>query len=260
MVDVRSRRVVRVESLCRWRHPRLGLTPPDEFIPLVEHSALVGPFTLWVLDDALRQCRAWWGAGFRIGVSVNLSARNLHDPRLVPAVGDRLAHWGIEPAQLTVEITESAILADLNRAVEGIARLREMGVRVSVDDFGSGYSSFTQLVQLRVDEVKIDKSFVLDGSGGGGGAAVVRAITDLGHDLGLEVVVEGVEGRKAWDTLVGFGCDLAQGYFMGRPAPAEEISHWLRHSPWGVGSGEGSSGEGEPARDRGRRSRRGSAG
>lgn len=231
-INLQTSNVIGVEALVRWRHPRLGTVPPDQFIPLAEHTGLIKPLTLWVLNAALSQCRSWREAGVDLGVAVNLSARNLQDPQVSDQIADLLETWNVPPQMLELEITESVIMADPVRAMEILTRLSKMGVRLSIDDFGTGYSSLGYLKKLPVDEIKIDKSFVKEMAIDGDDTVLVRSIIDLAHNLGLQVIAEGVEDQETWDALVMLGSDAAQGYFMSRPIPADELGRWLRESPW----------------------------
>lgn len=231
-IKLQTSHVIGVEALVRWRHPRLGIIPPDQFITLAEHTGLIKPLTLWVLNAALSQCAQWRQAGLELSVAVNLSARNLQDPQVPDQIRDLLETWKVDPSQLELEITESVIMADPARAMEILTRLSGMGVRLSIDDFGTGYSSLGYLKKLPVDEIKIDKSFVKEMATDGDDTVIVRSIIDLAHNLGLQVIAEGVEDQETWDALVILGSDAAQGYFMSRPIPADELTRWLRDSPW----------------------------
>jgi len=235
-VDLTSGRVCGVEALVRWPHPdpERGLIPPDAFIPLAEQTGLIAPLTEWVLADAIRQSRVWRRAGLLLCVSVNLSMWNLHDPALPDRVAALLRAHGVPPAWLRLELTESALMSDTTRAMDVMARLARLGVRLAVDDFGSGYSSLAYLKTLPVDELKIDKGFVREMATDATDAAIVASTVALGHALGLRVVAEGIENRATWDRLVGMGCDVAQGYYLSRPLPADALAHWLRDSPWAV--------------------------
>jgi diguanylate cyclase (GGDEF)-like protein/PAS domain S-box-containing protein len=232
-VDLRSGSVIGAEALVRWRHPKRGLVPPGEFISLAEQGGLIKRLTRWVLGEAVDQCDAWRKTGTRLPVSVNLSARNLQDVQLLDEVPEMLARRRLEPDLLALEITETAVMADAPRAMETLRGLRANGVGLAVDDFGTGYSSLVYLRKLPVNQLKIDKSFVI------GMAAreeedeiIVRSTTDLGHHLGLQVVAEGVEDRPTFDRLGVLGCDAAQGYYMARPMTAPDLGIWLRQSPW----------------------------
>lgn len=216
----------KVEALVRWGHPSHGLLPPDDFIPSAEQSDLIKPLTAWVLNEALGQVHAWARAGIETGVSVNLSARNLLDRELPDAVAELLQTWQVPPAKLSLEITERSLIA--SEAEDTLTRLHALGVQISVDDFGTGYSSLAYLKRLPVNEIKIDKSFVQDMVTNRDGAAIVRSTIDLGHNLGLTVVAEGVEDAATADLLREFGCDFIQGYHISRPAAAAPLGPWLR--------------------------------
>jgi EAL domain-containing protein (putative c-di-GMP-specific phosphodiesterase class I) len=181
-----------------------------------------------VLRSALEQSRAWRAAGLALPVAVNLSMRNLHDPRLPEAVGEILEQTGVEPRWLKLEVTESGMMADPVRAMDNLARLREMGVSTAIDDFGTGYSSLSYLKRLPIDEFKIDKSFTRDMVANESDAAIVRASIDLGHHLGLTVVAEGIEDEATWNLLVALKCDIGQGYFLSRPLAPEDLIAWAR--------------------------------
>jgi len=233
-VDLTSGRVCGVEALVRWPHPERGLIPPDAFIPLAEQTGLIAPLTEWVLAEAVRQARAWQRAGLLLAVSVNLSMWNLHDPALPARVAGLLREHGLPPAWLRLELTESVLMADAERALDVLTRLSGLGVRLAVDDFGAGYSSLAYLKKLPVDELKIDQGFVRALATDATDAAIVASTVALGHALGLRVVAEGIEDRATWDRLVAMGCDVAQGYYMSRPLPADALARWLRDSPWAV--------------------------
>jgi diguanylate cyclase (GGDEF)-like protein len=227
-VNLRTDEIHGVEALVRWQHPERGLVPPDEFIPPAQKTGVIAPLTMFVLDEALRQCRTWSLQGQELCVAVNLSTRNLLDVHLPDTVGELLTRWEVPPRLLELEITESTILADPVRAMQILSRLNEMGIRLAIDDFGTGYSSLAYLKRLPVDELKIDKSFILGMEESENDAVIVRSTIDLGRNLGLRVVAEGVETAKAWRQLGQLGCDIAQGYYLSRPAPAEQLTEWLR--------------------------------
>ena len=219
--------VVGVELLVRWRHPVRGLVPPDDFIPVAERTGLLRPLTATVLGEGVAACAGWLRAGHRLTVAVNLSTRSLLDPDLVEDVMAVLALHGVDPALLTLEITEGSVMNDLAGTTLVLDRLHDAGVRLSVDDFGTGYSSLSYLSRLPVDEVKIDKHFVLGMAADDQDAAIVQSVIDLGANLGLEVVAEGVEDLPTWDRLVALGCDVAQGWYLGRPMPLADVLPWL---------------------------------
>ncbi|WP_158544456.1 bifunctional diguanylate cyclase/phosphodiesterase [Blastococcus sp. TBT05-19] len=219
--------VVRVEALVRWEHPELGWVSPDEFVPVAERSGLIRPLTTRVLDASLAACARWRAAGQDIGVAVNLSTRSLQDSDLLDDVERLLRRHGVPADRLTLEVTESSVMADPARAVALLHQVRALGVRLSLDDFGTGYSSLSYLQRLPVQEVKIDRSFVTGLGTEGENAAIVRAIVDLGRHLGLEVVAEGVEDQGTADVLTAMGCDLVQGWHLARAMPTDDLLPWL---------------------------------
>ncbi|SER76624.1 putative bifunctional diguanylate cyclase/phosphodiesterase [Actinokineospora terrae] len=227
-VALPSRQVLGVEALVRWRHPEFGRLDPDEFVPAVEAAGLVDALTTFVMDQALIRVRKWMDRGLRIAAAVNLSVRSLDDPSFPDRVAEALDRHGVPPELLTLELTESGVMADPQRALPVLRRLHTLGVVLAVDDFGTGYSSLAYLRQLPVDEVKIDKSFVLGMGTDLGDLAVVRSIVELGHSLGLTVVAEGVEDDAARDQLAGMGCDVAQGYLISRPLSESRLEAWLQ--------------------------------
>ncbi|MGC9669871.1 putative bifunctional diguanylate cyclase/phosphodiesterase [Planosporangium sp. 12N6] len=219
--------VTGAEALARWHHPDQGFVPPDLFIPLAEHSGLIRPLTMHVLEVALRRCASWRRAGHDLHVAVNLSPNGLLDDVLPDVVSRLLGQVGVPPAALTLEITESALVSDQAGTVATLDRLHAIGVKLAIDDFGTGYSSLGRLRHLPIHEVKIDKSFVQRLAVDHRDRAVVRSAIQLGHALGLEVVAEGVEDAPTLEHLRLEGCDLAQGYFISRPLPADEFEAWL---------------------------------
>jgi diguanylate cyclase (GGDEF)-like protein/PAS domain S-box-containing protein len=219
--------VASAEALVRWVHPVRGLIPPDEFIPQAQETALMKPLTLYVLDEALRNVCAWRDAGLDLAVSVNLATRNLIDVAFPDEVGVALEKWGLDARHLELEITESTVLQDPFRTKLVLDRLHAMGIRLSIDDFGTGYSSLAYLRQLPVSEIKIDRSFVLNMESSEDDAVIVRSTVDLGRNLGLEVVAEGVETAETWARLLELGCELAQGYFLAKPMAGDAFAEWL---------------------------------
>jgi diguanylate cyclase (GGDEF)-like protein len=226
--NLRTGRTVGFEALARWQHPTRGLVMPDEFIPLAEHTGLIGPLTKRALQLALAECRSWLTTAPGVGVAVNLTPRRLLEPSLPASIADLLSGTGVPADLLTLEITESSIMSDPEAAGRALRQLRELGVRLSIDDFGTGYSSLAYLQRLPVDEVKIDKSFVIPMAMDPSAAAIVRAIVDLAHTLDLSVVAEGVEDDQTRGLLADLGCDVVQGYGLARPMPAESVADWLR--------------------------------
>ena len=225
--DLATGRVLGAEALVRWQHQSHGLLPPDEFIPLAEPTGLIGPLTLTVLAQALRQCREWEDQGLDLRVAVNVSVRNLYEERFVHDVDRLLRRFGVAPSSLTLEITESTMMADPTRPVAALSQLSMRGVHIAIDDFGTGYSSLAYLKRLPVTELKIDKSFVMGMVDDPDDAVIVRSTIDLARNLGLQVVAEGVEHEDVWNTLTTQGCHRAQGYFLSPALPADEFLHWL---------------------------------
>jgi diguanylate cyclase (GGDEF)-like protein len=226
-LDVRSGHIEAAEALVRWPHQRLGMVPPSEFIPLTERTGLIRPLTQFMLRTAIAQCAAWRAAGHPMSVSVNLSARNLLDPALADEIDTMLALARLPAAALQVEITETSIMVDPVRTETFLAALHRIGVRVSVDDFGTGFSSFSYLKRLALDEIKIDRSFVVELESDGRDLQIVRSTIQLGHNLGLRVVAEGVETQPILDRLVELGCDSIQGFLIGRAVTAHELTDRL---------------------------------
>jgi diguanylate cyclase (GGDEF)-like protein len=220
--------VTGVEALVRWQHPSHGLLAPAEFLPLAERTGLMGELTRWVLDAALRQARAWQDEGIEVPIAVNLAAANILDLGLPDAVADRLAHYGVPGSRLTCELSEHTVMADPRRAGEVLDRLRALGVRLSLDDFGTGQSSLSYLKKLPLDELKIDRGFVAGIVGDDHDALIVRSTIELARNLGLEVVAEGVEGADVLQRLRSLRCDEAQGFHLSRPLPPEALVEWLR--------------------------------
>jgi diguanylate cyclase (GGDEF)-like protein/PAS domain S-box-containing protein len=218
-----------VEALLRWNHRTRGLVGPDDFIPIAQQTGLIKPLTLYVIDAALRQCRSWQDDGLGLAIAVNLSARNLVDADFPARVARLLQRWNVEPSLLEFEITESAMLADPMRTKLILEHLSIMGIRLSIDDFGTGYSSLAYLKRLPVSEIKVDRSFVMSMEENEDDATIVRSTIDLGRNLGLDVVAEGVESERVWDRLRALGCTTAQGYYLSRPLPAPELRTWLLH-------------------------------
>ncbi|MFZ0169045.1 MAG: bifunctional diguanylate cyclase/phosphodiesterase [Candidatus Dormiibacterota bacterium] len=224
-LNLRTRMVTTVEALLRWTHPRLGAVPPLDFLPLAEEAGLMRALTTIVLDKALTQCAAWRASGHDLAVSVNISITNLLDAEFIALVQEQLLSHQVPATYLILEITETTIVRDFERCKSVIAELRGLGLGISVDDFGAGFTSLAYLGNLAVSELKLDRSFITGlGTGQATDAALVRATIDLGHALGLRVVAEGIEDNATLTVLTGMGCDLAQGYFIGRPVPADQLT------------------------------------
>ena len=233
---LRDGRIVAVEALVRWQHPELGLLGPDRFVPLAEHTGTIRQLTRHVLDQALAQCRAWLDRGFEVGMAVNVSARDLLDASFRTDVIDSLRRSRVPAQLLQLELTENTILNDSARARAVIMSLRGHGVRFAIDDFGAGHSSLAYLKRLPVHALKIDKSFVLGMDDNEDDAVIVRSTIDLGHNLRLQVVAEGVETAAIRERLVTLGCDVVQGFELARPLPAEEVERMLTAAPAHVAS------------------------
>jgi EAL domain-containing protein (putative c-di-GMP-specific phosphodiesterase class I) len=219
--------VVGVEALVRWEHPIHGFVSPDEFVPLAETTGVIRTLTAFVLRRAIRDCARWQSDGYDLHVAVNLAARSLHDASLAAEVAALLSEFDLEPSHLTLEITESSVMSDMSRSTRVLDDLAAIGVHLSVDDFGTGYSSLAYLQQLPVREIKIDKSFVFALTNRAEDATIVRSVVDLGHNLGLRVVAEGVEHGAVWEHLAAIGCDVAQGYYLSRPMAEPQLRDYL---------------------------------
>jgi diguanylate cyclase (GGDEF)-like protein len=227
-VHVDDLRVSGAEALVRWEHPEHGLLAPAAFVPAVEQTGLIGPLTRHVLERSIWQCAEWRAEGRNLSVAVNLSVRNLLDRDLPREIEAMLSSYGLPPEALELEITESMIMSDPDRATAIVARLSALGVRLSVDDFGTGYSSLANLKRLPIDELKIDRSFVSPMLQDESDLIIVRSTINLAHDLGLKVIAEGVEDGPTLERLAVFGCDLAQGYHLSRPLAAPAFADWLK--------------------------------
>jgi len=222
--------LVGVEALVRWRHPTKGIVPPAEFIPIAESTGLINKLTAYVLDEAVQQAREWLSAGLTVPIAVNLSPRCLLDVDLVDLVRGLLVTHRLPAGLLRLEMTETAVMTNPALAMKTLTGLHQLGIRLSIDDYGTGYSSMAYLNRLPVDELKVDRSFVLNMLENDNDAVLVRSAIDLGHNLGLTVVAEGVEKAEHVAALREFGCDVAQGYHYARPMPSEEVTSWLRNS------------------------------
>ncbi|HVN38796.1 MAG TPA: EAL domain-containing protein [Myxococcota bacterium] len=227
-IDMLTGELTQAEALARWTHPERGPVPPDEFIPLAERAGLIFDITRQVLDGVARQWRVWADRGLQLGIAANLSAHDLGRAELPGLVHGLLSAYAMPPSALILELTESAVMEDPASAAAVLRGLREAGLRVAIDDFGTGHSSLSQLKRMPVDELKIDKSFVLGLKQASEDAAIVRSIVDLGHHLGLQVVAEGVEDFQAWDFLMQSRCDMVQGYYVSRPLPADAFEAFAR--------------------------------
>lgn len=225
-LDAASAHVQHVEALLRWRHPTLGAVAPDEFIPLAERSGFIHELTRFVLDQALACHAVWRAGGLDLGLAVNLSAMDLLDADLPDYIEQRLAAHGVPAERLILEVTESALMQDIEYALRMLHRLKACGVRLAIDDFGTGYSSLAQLKRMPVDELKIDKSFVMQLEEGSDDAVIVRSTIELGHNMGLSVIAEGVENDRALALLRHYRCDMVQGYLFSAPLGSAALLDW----------------------------------
>jgi len=228
-VQMDGKRRLSVEALIRWNHPQRGMVFPDQFIPLAEDSGLIIPMTWWVLEIAMKQCVAWHQASLPVNVSVNISANFLQEDRVVERVAELVCKYQLPDHTFALEITENMLMDDPHQASKTLIELNAMHIDVSIDDFGTGYSSLAYLKHLELDELKIDRSFVMGMAEYKNDSVIVQTVINMAHSMGLRVVAEGVENRQDWDRLDSMGCDFIQGYFISRPKPVDEISEWLRH-------------------------------
>lgn len=233
-IDIKTGIINEVEGLVRWKHKVHGLIPPDDFIPMAEQTGVIKQLTLWMLHESLMQCNKWKNEGINLRVAVNVSASDLLDVGFADTVVRTLKTHHMSPENLQLEITESAVMIDADRSLEILTRLSALGIRLSVDDFGTGYSSLSYLSKLPVNELKIDKSFVMGMESNSNNAIIVQATIDLGHNLGLEVVAEGTENETDVLQLQSLSCDKAQGYYFSKPLDAKEFKSW-REKNFSVG-------------------------
>jgi len=232
-IDLKSNKVAAVEVLLRWIHKEQGFIPPDKFIAVAEHTGLINDVTHWVLCAALKQKHEWDKQNIHFSISINLSAKNLWDKNLLPVIRTELRKYGIMPQSVILELTETAVMSDPAYAIIVLKQLSDLGLKISIDDFGTGYSSLSYLKKLPVDEIKIDRSFVMEMENDENDAVIVQSTIDLAHNMGLQVVAEGVETLSALDNLKQHSCDLAQGFYMAKPMSNNELIEWLKNSPWG---------------------------
>ena len=227
-ISIATGEVVEVEALCRWQSPTFGRVVPGEFIALAEASDVIKPLTEWTIHRALSDCREWRSNGVELCVAVNLSARHLQDAHLPAWLEATFAATNTRPEWLELEITESAIMTDPDRASKILRALHELGVLLSIDDFGTGYSSLTYLRTLAVDRLKLDRSFISGMDGGSKDQVIVESTIQLAHGLELQVVAEGIENEQQYALLKKFGCDLGQGYWIAKPMPMNKLIEWCR--------------------------------
>jgi diguanylate cyclase (GGDEF)-like protein/PAS domain S-box-containing protein len=230
-LDIKTGKVTSVEALSRWPHPE-GVIVPNDFIPMVEQSGLIRPFTHWLMEEAMNQCRQWQQQGIELGIAVNISTRNLLDPALSTHLAELLNRYGIDPGRMTLEITESAVMSRAEKSLKLLTNLANMGFKLSIDDFGTGYSSLAYLKRMPVNELKIDHSFIASMCGDPNDAMIVRSTIELAHNMGLQVVAEGIETQQQLDMLIQLGVDIGQGFFIAEPLPRDKFINWLNNSPW----------------------------
>lgn len=233
-IEMNSGRVSGVEALVRWDHPKHGFIAPDIFIPIADKTGLIKPLTLWVLKTALKQIKIWNRKGLRLSVAVNISAHSLGDADLPDVIRKVLNDTGVDEKQLTLELTESAIMSDTELALKILNKLDKMGVTLAVDDFGTGYSSLSYLKRLPVDEIKIDRTFIIDMVTDTHDEVIVRSTIDLAHNMGMKVIAEGIENEHTWSSLKKMNCDAGQGFHICRPVAAATFEDWLFNSEWTV--------------------------
>lgn len=229
-IQLDTGKITGVEALVRWRHPTRGLVFPDQFIPLAESTGLIDELTQLVAQEAVEQCDRWHSAGSKLSISINVSAHSLADLTLPDTLAAMTKCCGFDPACLVVEVTESSLMKELTTALDVLARLRVKGIALSLDDFGTGYSTIQQLKSIPFNELKIDKSFLADYKNNESSRVIIHRIIELGHDLGLRTVAEGIETKAAWRFLQQLQCDMGQGYFISRPVPAGEMTKRLQSS------------------------------
>jgi len=218
-----------VEALIRWKHPKRGMVFPDQFIPLAEDSGLIMPLTWWVLETAVLQCARWHQAGLPVNVSINITADFLREENVVQRVADCVCQHQLPDHVLALEITENTLMDDPVQASKILVAINALKVDVSIDDFGTGYSSLAYLKHLEIDELKIDRSFIVGMSEFKNDAVIVKSVINMAQNMGLRVVAEGVETRAEWDQLAEMGCDFIQGYYISRPQPESKITPWLEN-------------------------------
>ena len=228
-VSLATGEVTGAEALVRWQHPQRGLVPPMQFIPFAEQTGFIRNITAWLLEASARTWRQWAEQGLRLQLSLNLSARDLMDHDLPDKLAYILEKHRVPPHRVCLEITESSIMDDPQRALQTLDQFHKMGLMLAIDDFGTGYSSLAYLKRLPVDELKIDKSFVMNMQRDEQDAKIVRSTIDLAHNLGLKVVAEGLEDEQAWPLLKALSCDQAQGYWIAKPMPAPDFPDWIEH-------------------------------
>ena len=231
-VSIQTGLLYGAEALVRWHHPSHGFISPDEFIPMAERTRMIKPLTLWVLKEAFKQCSKWMSQGKALIVSVNLSAKDLHDPELPDLIAGVAASTAVNPDWIVLEITEGSVMTDPDATLSILRRLHEMGYQLSIDDFGTGYSSLAYLKEMPLAELKIDRSFVQDIMISENDDVIVNATINLAHNLGLHVTAEGVETEEVFDKLKDYGCDIAQGFLLSKPIAVKDFNDWMDEGRW----------------------------
>jgi len=231
-VSIQTGLLYGVEALVRWHHPSHGFISPDEFIPMAERTRMIKPLTLWVLKEAFKQCSKWRSQGKALIVSVNLSAKDLHDPELPDLIAGVAASTAVNPDWIVLEITEGSVMTDPDATLSILRRLDDMGYQLSIDDFGTGYSSLAYLKEMPLAELKIDRSFVQDIMISENDDVIVNATINLAHNLGLHVTAEGVETEEVFDKLKDYGCDIAQGFLLSKPIAVKDFNDWMDEGRW----------------------------
>ena len=229
VIEIATRRVKGVEALARWQHPDRGVLLPDEFLEQITNDGLMQTLTDFVIKTSVRQAAAWHQSGEKMTLAMNVTASTLLDLSLPDKIADLCKQAGVPSDLLILEVTETEAMRDVTRTMDVLLRMRLRNIGVSIDDFGTGHSSLRELQRMPFSELKIDKSFVIDMARNKDCAVIVNSIIDLGHNLGLKVIAEGVEDQRVWDMLHYRGCDFAQGFHMGRPMPAGDFSAWLEN-------------------------------
>lgn len=231
-IEIHNGQVCGVEALLRWKRPGKGFIEPTRFIPIAEQNGMIAPITDWVLKTALKQCCQWKNNGLSPSVAVNVSARLFQNPKLVSKIKNAIDYAEVEGSCLEIEITEDLLMTDLERGADMIRQLNQLGVSIAIDDFGTGYSSLAYLKKLPINTIKIDKSFIMDMTHDDNCSSIVQSIIDLGHNLGMKVIAEGVENTNTLYMLSMFGCDAVQGFHISRPTDGHQMSNWLSNNPW----------------------------
>ncbi|MBN9289137.1 MAG: hypothetical protein BGO43_14435 [Gammaproteobacteria bacterium 39-13] len=233
-INLASNKIVQVESLIRWQHPVKGFMTPDQFIPLAEETGHIKKLTLWLLEKAIIQCNTWHQQGINLGVSLNLSVKDLLNKKLLPTISELINANAIFPGWITFEITETVFMSDPENAMDAIRKLKELGTHISIDDFGTGFSSLSYLRNLPIDELKIDKSFIQDMHHSPRVAKIVQSTIAMAHNINMTVVAEGLKDEISLEMLKAAKCDIGQGYLFSPPLSLKDFNEWLNTSKWGL--------------------------